>query len=243
MFRSNILRKMRFKPVARPSGARFLTSSTVAGSRNSRAVMTTAAFCLASGAVTSYMLNENGMPMVPFLATTRCDLFGGSSSTPHVGVYGTKQERTFLAIKPDGVQRQLVGEIIKRFEQRGYRLVGLKMVTPTLKMAQEHYIDLKEKPFYPGLTKYFSSGPIVCMCWEGKDVIKQGRRMLGETNPLASPPGSIRGDYCIALGRNIIHGSDGQDSAAHELTFWFKPEELNNTTYANEAWVYEPGRD
>lgn len=152
---------------------------------------------------------------------------------------GTKTERTFIAIKPDGVQRHLVGEIIKRFEQRGYRLVGLKMVTPTLEMAQNHYKDLSKKPFFGGLTKYFSSGPIVCMCWEGKDAIKQGRRMLGETNPLASNPGSIRGDFCIELGRNIIHGSDCPEAAAHELAMWFKPEELNPTEWADEKWVYE----
>ena len=93
---------------------------------------------------------------------------------------GTNQERTFIAVKPDGVQRGLIGDIIARFEKRGYKLVGLKMVWPTLHMAEEHYADLRKKPFYPGLTKFFSSGPIVCMCWEGKDAIKQGRQMLGE---------------------------------------------------------------
>ena len=145
----------------------------------------------------------------------------------------------FLAIKPDGVQRGLVGEIIRRFERRGYRLVGLKMITPSLEMAQNHYADLNKKPFFKPLTEYFSSGPIVCMCWEGKDVIKQGRRMLGETNPLASPTGSIRGDYCIELGRNIIHGSDSPEAAEHELGMWFGKGELNDVTWADEKWVYE----
>ena len=103
---------------------------------------------------------------------------------PVYGVPGTNLERTFLAVKPDGVQRALIGDIIARFEKRGYKLVGLKMVWPTLEMAQTHYQDLSKKPFYPGLCAFFSSGPIVCMCWEGKDIIKQGRQMLGETQPL-----------------------------------------------------------
>ena len=109
------------------------------------------------------------------------------------------------------------GDIIARFEKRGYKLVGLKMVWPTNEMAQNHYKDLSKKPFYPSLCKFFSSGPIICMCWEGKDIIKQGRQMLGETQPLASKPGSIRGDYSIDLGRNICHGSDSPEAAAHEL--------------------------
>ena len=103
---------------------------------------------------------------------------------PVYGVPGTNLERTFLAVKPDGVQRALIVDIIARFEKRGYKLVGLKMVWPTLEMAQTHYQDLSKKPFYPGLCAFFSSGPIVCMCWEGKDIIKQGRQMLGETQPL-----------------------------------------------------------
>ena len=137
------------------------------------------------------------------------------------GKPGTNQERTFLAVKPDGVQRGLIGDIIARFEKRGYKLVGLKMVWPTEEMAASHYADLSSKPFFEGLVKFFSSGPIVCMCWEGKDVIKQGRQMLGETQPLNSKPGSIRGDFSIDLGRNICHGSDSPESAEHELKMWF----------------------
>jgi len=157
---------------------------------------------------------------------------------PVHGVAGTNQERTFLAVKPDGVQRALVGDIIARFEKRGYKLVGLKMVWPTLEMAENHYKDLAKKPFYPGLCKFFSSGPIVCMCWEGKDIIKQGRQMLGETQPLASKPGSIRGDYSIDLGRNICHGSDSPDAAEHELKMWF-PEGVNDWGKSIDTSVYE----
>jgi len=153
-------------------------------------------------------------------------------------VTGTNQERTFLACKPDAVQRGLVGAIIARFETRGYKLVGLKMVWPTEEMAAEHYKDLSQKKFFPGLVKFFSSGPIVCMCWEGKGVIKQGRQMLGETQPLASKPGSIRGDYSIDLGRNICHGSDSPESAEHELKMWF-PEGVNDWSKTVDAWVYE----
>ena len=103
---------------------------------------------------------------------------------PVYGIPGTNQERTFLACKPDAVQRGLVGDIIQRFEKRGYKLVGLKMVWPSETMAAEHYADLKKKPFFPGLVKFFSSGPIVCMCWEGKDIIKQGRQVRMEGGAL-----------------------------------------------------------
>jgi len=168
----------------------------------------------------------------PLNSVANCD------ALPVFGAPGTNQERTFLAVKPDGVQRGLVGDIIARFEKRGYKLVGLKMVWPTEEMAKEHYADLSKKPFYPGLCKFFSSGPIVCMCWEGKDIINQGRQMLGETQPLASKPGSIRGDYSIDLGRNICHGSDSPEAAAHELSMWF-PEGVNDYGKTVDAWVYE----
>jgi nucleoside-diphosphate kinase len=147
-------------------------------------------------------------------------------------------ERTFIAVKPDGVQRGLVGDIISRFEKRGYKLVALKMEKPTLEKAQEHYIDLSKKGFFAGLTSFFSSGPIVCMCWEGLDVVAQGRQMMGETQPLASKPGSIRGDYSIDLGRNIIHGSDSVESAQRELAMWF-PEGQIDWELTVGAWVYE----
>lgn len=157
---------------------------------------------------------------------------------PVQGVPGTNQERTFLAVKPDGVQRGIVGDIIARFEKRGYKLVGLKMVWPTEKMAADHYADLSKKGFFGGLCKFFSSGPIVCMCWEGKDIIKQGRQMLGETQPLASKPGSIRGDFSIDLGRNICHGSDSPEAAEHELNMWF-PEGVNDWSKTVDSSVYE----
>merc|ERR1712071_695001 len=131
----------------------------------------------------------------------------------------SNKERTFIAIKPDGVQRGLIGEIITRFEKRGYKLVAMKLTMPGLEHIKEHYSDLSSKGFYAGLCNYMNSGPICAMVWEGKDAVKQGRCMLGETNPLASKAGSIRGDYCLDLGRNICHGSDAVDSAEKKLLF------------------------
>lgn len=109
-------------------------------------------------------------------------------------------ERTYIMIKPDGVERGLVGEIISRFEKKGFKLVALKMTTPTLEFAQKHYADLSSKPFFGGLTKFLSSGPVICMIWEGKGVVKTGRVMLGATDPAASAPGTIRGDYAVDIG-------------------------------------------
>ena len=150
-----------------------------------------------------------------------------------------QRERTFIAVKPDGVQRGLMGEIISRFERRGYKLVAMKFFQPTLDQAKEHYKDLAAKPFYGGLCKYFSSGPICAMVWEGKGVIAGGRQLLGATNPAASAPGTIRGDFGIDVGRNICHGSDSPAGAAHEIAFWFKPEEIANWQQSVHDWIYE----
>ncbi|CAO2644844.1 Nucleoside diphosphate kinase B, partial [Lemmus lemmus] len=148
-------------------------------------------------------------------------------------------ERTFIAIKPDGVQRGLVGEIIKRFEQKGFRLVAMKFLRASEEHLKQHYIDLKDRPFFPGLVKYMNSGPVVAMVWEGLNVVKTGRMMLGETNPADSKPGTIRGDFCIQVGRNIIHGSDSVQSAEKEISLWFKPEELIDYKSCAHDWVYE----
>jgi nucleoside-diphosphate kinase len=122
-------------------------------------------------------------------------------------------ERTYIMIKPDGVQRGLVGEIISRFEKRGFFLRALKLAQPTEDLLRKHYSDLTEKVFFPKLLKYMLSGPVVCMVWEGTGAVATGRVMLGETQPLKSAPGTIRGDFCIDVGRNICHGSDSVDSA------------------------------
>lgn len=147
-------------------------------------------------------------------------------------------ERTYIMIKPDGVQRGLIGGIISRFECRGFKLVALKLASPSTEHLEQHYADLKEKKFFPGLIKYMSSGPVCCMVWEGLDAVKTGRKMLGETRPLDSAPGTIRGDYCLDVGRNICHGSDSVDSANAEIKLWFG-EDLNAYEHHSAAWLYE----
>ncbi|THH01409.1 hypothetical protein EW026_g1289 [Hermanssonia centrifuga] len=147
-------------------------------------------------------------------------------------------ERTYIMVKPDGVQRGLVGNILGRFEQRGFKLIALKLVHATPEHLEQHYIDLKGKSFFPGLIKYMASGPVVAMVWEGLDAVKTGRSMLGATNPLASAPGTIRGDFALAVGRNICHGSDSVDNAEKEIKLWF-PEGVVQYTNDNSKWIFE----
>nr|XP_049600375.1 nucleoside diphosphate kinase A 2 isoform X1 [Syngnathus scovelli] len=148
-------------------------------------------------------------------------------------------ERTFIAVKPDGVQRGLCGEIIKRFEQRGFKLVACKMMQASEDHMKTHYADLKDTPFYAGLCKYMASGPILAMVWEGRSIVKLARMMLGETNPAESKPGSIRGDLCIDIGRNVIHGSDTVENAKREIDLWFKAAEMLNYAPCAQAFLYE----
>merc|ERR1711974_111116 len=135
----------------------------------------------------------------------------------HNKAHNMTTERSYIMIKPDGVQRGLVGEIIKRFEAKGFKLVGLRMTQPSKELLEKHYADLKDRPFFPTLLKYMLSGPVVCMAWEGKGVVKTGRVMLGETDPAKSAPGTIRGDYCIDVSHNVCHGSDSVESATRKL--------------------------
>ncbi len=136
------------------------------------------------------------------------------------------EERTFVAIKPDGVERGLIGEIIGRFEKRGLKLVGLKLMTVTTSKAEEHYGEHKGKPFFDGLIKFITSGPIVAMCWEGKNAIVLARSVIGATNPKDATPGTIRGDLAVDLGRNVVHGSDSAASAEREIGIFFSKQEL-----------------
>lgn len=159
------------------------------------------------------------------------------SAVPFTGLPGTLNERTFIAIKPDGVQRGLVGEVISRFEKKGYKLVAMKLLWPTKEKAASHYDDLKARPFFAGLVEYFSSGPIIAMVWEGKDAILTGRKLLGATNPNAAEVGTIRGDFCVSVGRNLIHGSDGPQSAVHEISNWFTAEEVYDWPRTQEGWI------
>ncbi|KAJ9171165.1 hypothetical protein P3X46_014564 [Hevea brasiliensis] len=147
-------------------------------------------------------------------------------------------EQTFIMIKPDGVQRGLVGEIIGRFEKKGFSLKGLKLITVERLFAERHYADLSAKPFFNGLVEYIISGPVVAMVWEGKNVVTTGRKIIGATNPADSAPGTIRGDYAIDIGRNVIHGSDSVESARKEIALWF-PEGPVSWSSSLHPWIYE----
>lgn len=148
-------------------------------------------------------------------------------------------ERTFLAVKPDGVQRGLVGEIVHRFESKGFTLVGLKLIIVSRELAEQHYAEHKEKPFFSGLVTFITSGPVVAMVWEGKGVVAAARKIIGVTNPLNADPGTIRGDYGIDIGRNIIHGSDAPETAQREISLWFREDELASWQPTLTSWIYE----
>jgi nucleoside-diphosphate kinase len=148
-------------------------------------------------------------------------------------------ERTFLAVKPDGVQRHLVGEIIRRYESKGFKLVGLKLLQPTRELAEKHYAVHKERPFFAGLVDFITSGPVVAMVWEGDGVVASARKIIGATNPLTAEPGTIRGDYGANIGRNIIHGSDAIETAQTEINLWFGAEELVEWSPSLTSWIYE----
>lgn len=147
-------------------------------------------------------------------------------------------ERSFIMVKPDGVQRGICGDIMARFEKKGYQLVACKLVRPAKDHFEAHYADLSSKAFFPPMIEYMCTGPVFAMVWMGKDIVKTGRKMLGATNPLDSAPGTIRGDFAIDMGRNICHGSDSVENAEKEISLWF-PEGV--PTYKKEvnAWIYE----
>lgn len=135
-------------------------------------------------------------------------------------------QRTFVMIKPDGVRRGLVGECIRRFEQRGLKIVGLKMLVPSRELAEKHYAVHREKPFYAELVEFITSGAVVAMVVEGPNAIPLVRTMMGALDPLQAQPGTIRGDFTCDKQMNIIHGSDSPETAASEIALWFSPEEL-----------------
>jgi len=135
-------------------------------------------------------------------------------------------ERTFIAIKPDGVQRGLIGDIIQRFETKGFTLVGLKLMSVSSELAAQHYGEHKDKPFFPSLVECITSGPVLAMVWQGNGVIAIARKLIGATDPQNAEPGTIRGDYAIDIDRNIIHGSDGPETAQREIALWFQDDEL-----------------
>ncbi|PIC71966.1 nucleoside-diphosphate kinase [Sporosarcina sp. P18a] len=146
-------------------------------------------------------------------------------------------ERTFLMVKPDGVQRNLVGEIVGRFEDKGYQLVGGKLMNISQELAEQHYGEHKERPFFGELVEFITSGPVFAMVWEGENVISTARLMMGATNPKESAPGTIRGDFAVTVGKNIIHGSDSSESASREINLFFKEEELVTYDKTVNNWI------
>jgi nucleoside-diphosphate kinase len=146
-------------------------------------------------------------------------------------------EKTFLMIKPDGVQRGLIGEIVKRFESKGFQLVGSKLMVVSREQAETHYAEHKGKSFYGELVDFITSGPVFAMVWQGDQVIALSRLMMGKTNTLDALPGTIRGDFAVHTGMNIIHGSDSPESAEREISNFFKPEELVEYTKSIQSWI------
>lgn len=137
-------------------------------------------------------------------------------------------QQTFVMVKPDGVQRGLVGEVIRRLEQKGFRLVALKMMRIDRATAEEHYAEHRTRPFFAELVDFITSGPVVAMVWEGEGVVQAVRTMMGKTNPLEAAPGTIRGDFGNSINFNIIHGSDADESAQREISLFFSPAEILN---------------
>ncbi|MFW6040933.1 MAG: nucleoside-diphosphate kinase [Thermoplasmatota archaeon] len=148
-------------------------------------------------------------------------------------------ETTFLMIKPDGVQRGVIGEVIKRIEKRGLRIIALKMIQIDEETASEHYAEHKGKDFYGPLLDYISSGPVVCMAIKGNSAVEMVRKMVGKTDPIEASPGTIRGDFGIEIGRNLVHAADSLDSAKRELDIFFDEDEYQDYHRVVEKWVYE----
>jgi len=148
-------------------------------------------------------------------------------------------ERTLFIVKPDGVQRGLIGEIVSRLERRGLRLIGMKLMQITPELASRHYAVHAGKPFYEGLIKYITSAPVVVMVWEGPNAIELVRATMGATNPVKAAPGTIRADLGLMTGRNLVHGSDGPETAAFEIGLFFKDDELVSYTRSVEPWILE----
>ncbi len=142
-------------------------------------------------------------------------------------------------IKPDGVQRGLVGDIVSRFERRGLKIAAMKMLVVSDKLAKEHYAEHAAKPFFPSLVGFIESGPVVAMVIEGKNAVPIVRSMVGATNPANSAPGTIRGDFALETGRNVIHASDSPESAKREISLYFNNSEIATYTRIDEQWLYE----
>ncbi|MCM3003918.1 nucleoside-diphosphate kinase [Priestia koreensis] len=147
-------------------------------------------------------------------------------------------EKTFIMVKPDGVQRSLIGEIVTRFEKKGFQLVGAKLMQISTELAGDHYAEHKDKPFFGELVDFITSGPVFAMVWQGENAVEVARQMLGKTNPKDALPGTIRGDFGLVVEKNVIHGSDAVESAKREIALFFGEEELVHYGKLIEDWVY-----
>jgi len=147
-------------------------------------------------------------------------------------------EKSFLMVKPDGVQRNLIGEIVNRFEKKGFKLASAKLMQVSEDLAKEHYGEHKDKPFFGELVEFVTSGPVFAMVWEGENVIKTARQMMGATNPTEAAAGTIRGDFGLTVGKNVIHGSDSLESAEREINLFFKENELVSYLKQDSKWIY-----
>jgi len=148
-------------------------------------------------------------------------------------------EQTLVLVKPDGVQRGLVGEVVGRLERRGLRLMGMKLMRITEELAGRHYAEHREKPFFGGLVSFITSAPVVAMVWEGPGAVAMVRAMMGATNPANAAPGTIRGDLAVSFGMNVIHGSDSPESAQREVSLFFAPGEVLQWERTVDRWVIE----
>ncbi len=146
-------------------------------------------------------------------------------------------EKTFIMVKPDGVQRNLIGEIVSRFEKKGFTLVGAKLMQVSRELAEKHYAEHKERPFFGELVDFITSGPVFAMVWQGNNVIATARNMMGKTNPADAAPGTIRGDFAVSVGMNIIHGSDSPESAEREIALWFNESEILSFEKTIQRWI------
>ena len=148
-------------------------------------------------------------------------------------------EKTLVLVKPDGVQRGLIGEVIQRLERRGLRLVAAKFVQIDKELAEKHYAIHKGKPFYPGLIEYITSAPVMAMVWEGPNAVVAVRQMMGATRPVDAAPGTLRHDFALEVGRNLTHASDSPENGESEVALWFRPDELVSWRRDTDRWIFE----
>src|SRR5437879_10607014 len=146
-------------------------------------------------------------------------------------------QQTLILLKPDCVQRRLVGAVVQRFEQKGLRLAGLKLVQASRDLAEKHYAVHQGKPFYDSLLQFLTSGPTVAMVWEGREAVSVARTLMGPTDGTKAPPATVRGDFAISIQNNLVHGSDSPENAAVEIALWFQPEELVEYQIVDAPWV------